>query len=55
MWMQDVEEVVREIMRDERFKGHQNFAFEASLQDDGERVYGGHWGRGKRGSLLSDW
>ena len=28
-------------MRDERFKGHQNFTFEASLQDDGERVYGG--------------
>ena len=25
MWMRDVEEVVREIMRDERFKGHQNF------------------------------
>ena len=41
MWMRDVEEVVREIMRDERFKGHQNFTFEASLQDDGERVYGG--------------
>ena len=40
MWMRDVEEVVREIMRDERFKGHQNFNFEASLQDDGERVYG---------------
>ena len=39
--MRDVEEVVREIMRDERFKGHQNFTFEASLQDDGERVYGG--------------
>ena len=41
MWMQDVEEVVREIMQDERFKGHQNFTFEASVQDDGERVYGG--------------
>ena len=25
-------------MRDKRFKGHQNFGFEASLEDDG--VYG---------------
>ena len=41
MWMRDVEEVVREIMRDERFKGHQKFSFEACLEDDGERVYGG--------------
>ena len=32
--------VVREIMRDERFKGHQNFSFEACLQDDGQRVFG---------------
>ena len=42
MWMRDVEEVVLEIMRDGRFKGHhhQNFTFEASVQDDGERVYG---------------
>ena len=28
-------------MRDERFKGHQNFSFEACLQDDGQRVFGG--------------
>ena len=41
MWMRDVEEVVREIMRDERFTGHQKFSFEASLEDNGERVYGG--------------
>ena len=34
-------EVVREIMRDERFKGHQNFTFEACLQDAGQRVFGG--------------
>ena len=39
--MRDVEEVVREIMRDERFKGHQKFSFDACLEDDGERVYGG--------------
>ena len=41
MWMRDVEEVVREIICDECFKGRQNFSFEVSLQDDGERVYGG--------------
>ena len=41
MLMRDVEEVVKEIMRDERFKGHQNFFFEACMQDDGQRVYGG--------------
>ena len=28
-------------MRDERFKGHQNFSFEACLHDDGRRVFGG--------------
>ena len=39
--MRDVEEVVSEIIREERFKGHQNFSFEASLQDDCERVCGG--------------
>ena len=39
--MRDVEEVVREIMRDERFKGHHNFSFEASLQYNSECVYGG--------------
>ena len=52
MWMR---EVVREIMCDERFKGHQNFSFEASLQDDGERVYGGEANAADAGSLLSDW
>ena len=41
MWMLDFEEVVRELMSDERFKGHQKFSFEASLEDDGERVYRG--------------
>ena len=41
MWMRDVEELVRKIMRDKRFKGHQNFTFEACLQDDGQRVFGG--------------
>jgi len=41
MWMRDVEEVVREIMGDERFKGHQNLRFEACVEDDGQRVFGG--------------
>ena len=41
MWMRDVEEVVREIMGDERFKGHQNFSFEECLDDNSQRVYGG--------------
>ena len=41
MWMRDVEEVVREIMADERFKGHQNFSFQACLEDDGQRIFGG--------------
>ena len=41
MWTRDVEEVVREIMRDERFEGHQNFTFEECLQDDGQHVSGG--------------
>ena len=42
MWMRDVEEVVREIMRDERFEGHQHFSFEESIDDEtGERLFGG--------------
>ena len=45
-WMRDVEQVVREIMRDERFKGHQNFTFEACLQDDCQRVFGGEASKG---------
>ena len=41
MWMRDAVEVVREIMRDKRFKGHQDLSFEACPQDDGQRVFGG--------------
>ena len=51
MWMRDVEEAVREIMHDERFKGHKNFSFEASLEDNGKRVYGGQ----ANAVVLSDW
>ena len=35
MWMLDIEEVVRKIMGDERFKGHQNFSFEPSGYPEG--------------------
>ena len=31
MFMQEVEDVVREIMEDTRFKGHQHYRFEAEL------------------------
>ena len=40
MWMRDVEEVVREIMGDTRFAGHQHFMFEAAVDEDGQRLYG---------------
>lgn len=42
LWMREVEEVVREIMEDARFEGHQHFNFEMELDgDDGERLFGG--------------
>ena len=42
MWMREVEEVVREIMEDVRFEGHQHFSFKMELDDDdGERLFGG--------------
>jgi len=37
MWMLDIEEVVRKIMGDERFKGHQNFSFEPSGYPEGSK------------------
>ena len=43
MWLRDVEEVVREIMRDERFRGHQHLHFKVSLDHGGAFV----WRRGK--------
>ena len=40
--MRDVEEIVREVMCDERFKRHhQKFSFETSLEDDSLYLYGG--------------
>ena len=37
MWMLDIEELVRKIMGDERFKGHQNFSFEPSGYPEGSK------------------
>ena len=42
MFMREVEEVVREIMSDSRFKGHQHYKFEAEFDDeDRKRLWGG--------------
>jgi hypothetical protein len=41
MFMREVEDVVREIMEDPRFKGHQHYRFEAELDENGERLFGG--------------
>ena len=41
MFMQEVEDVVREIMEDTRFKGHQHYRFEAELDENGKRLFGG--------------
>jgi len=41
MFMREVEDVVREIMEDTRFKGHQHYRFEAELDEKGERLFGG--------------
>ena len=40
--MREVEKVVREIMGDSCFEGHQYYKFEAEYDDeDGERLWGG--------------
>ena len=45
--LRDVEEVVREIMRDERFKCHQHLHFKVSLDNDtGESLFGGEANEG---------
>ena len=42
MFIREVEEVVREIMGDSRFEGHQHYKFEAEYDnEDGERLWGG--------------
>ncbi len=39
-WMRDFEEVIRELVADERFAGHQHFRFEITRNKAGERVLG---------------
>ena len=46
MWMRNVEEVVREIMGDTHFAGHQHFMFEAAVHEDGQRLHGGEANEG---------
>ena len=43
MFMREVKEVVREIIGDSRFEGHQHYKFEAAEYDneDGERLWVG--------------
>jgi hypothetical protein len=39
-WLRSLEDVVREIIGDERMDGHQEFKFEISRTQDGERQFG---------------
>ena len=41
MFMREVEDVVREIMEDSRFNGHQHYKFEAEFDENGELLFGG--------------
>jgi hypothetical protein len=42
MFMREVEEVVREIMEDSRFRGQQHYRFEMEVDaDNGQRLFGG--------------
>ena len=53
MFMRDVEDVIREIVVETRFKGHQDYRFEAELDENRKRrddFYGG----GKCRCFLSD-
>ncbi len=36
-WLRSLEDVLREILGDERMDGHQEFRFEISRTEDGER------------------
>ena len=39
-WIRSLEEVLREILGDERMAGHQHFSFEMLINEDGEREFG---------------
>ena len=40
LWLRSLEDVVREIIGDERMDGHQHLKFEISRTQDGERQFG---------------
>ena len=39
-WIRSLEEVLREVLGDERMAGHQHFTFEMLINEDGEREFG---------------
>ena len=39
-WLRSLEEVLKEVLGDERMAGHQHFSFEMSETEDGERELG---------------
>ncbi len=39
-WLRTLKDVLREILRDERMDGHQEFKFEISKTEEGERLSG---------------
>ena len=43
-WLRSLEDVVREIIGDERMDGHQEFSFEISRTEEGERQFGASHG-----------
>jgi hypothetical protein len=40
LWLRSLEEILREVLGDDRMAGHQHFCFEMQTNDDGEREFG---------------
>ncbi len=40
LWLRSLEDVLREVLGDDRNSGHQQFSFEMQTNDDGEREFG---------------
>ncbi len=40
LWLRSLEEVLKEVLGDDRMAGHQHFSFEMQTNDDGEREFG---------------
>ena len=40
LWLRSLEDVLREVLGDDRMAGHQHFSFEMQTNDDGEREFG---------------